>query len=158
MAPESPEAVAAGAHSPGGGGGKAWACTWSKRLLWRPTLHTPLNNGPSCLWQAHASADANRCSHTTLQLFRLSPCVQHQSFPQVCLRVVLICIFLVISDVQHLLMYILALCMSSLEKHLLELLPFLTELFVGFFLIVLEYSCVSFRYTACCVRFRYTAK
>lgn len=52
---ESPEAAAAGAHSPGGG---------------RPTLHTPLNSGPSFLQQTHAPANTRCCSHTIPQLLQ----------------------------------------------------------------------------------------
>ena len=53
---------------------------------------------------------------------------------------VLICIFLIISNVEHLLMFLLAICISSLEKCLFKS---YTCFFIRFFVIL---SCMSYLY------------
>lgn len=57
------------------------------------------------------------------------------------LRELLICIFLIVSDVDHLFMYLMTICVVSLEKCLFSTSAYsLIELFVSFFIL----SCMSY--------------
>lgn len=70
------------------------------------------------------------------------------------LTVVLTCIFLMISDVEHLLIYLLGICMSSLEKCLFKSFPIFKSCFLIFLFRVvgvpyLFWLLTLIRYTVC---------